>query len=478
VKARIGLAAIIIGLTSGIETLSAETPVFRLPSSTLSMSLTRCRVEVITQVDEDPSVRVERRDGSEVSIESTGLSLKNGVIRVKSDDEQKSLSDFIFSFTLLPAQNFEIDGTDLDLVITGPEISQETEGDLGGTRSIPGLEDGCATPRLLNLIGGTAHLIGGGCTKIVSANTDLSLEHMSQTLEIQAAGGRFTIREHRGKIILNGRDNAGGVIVDHEGDLELVMSEGQMLVDGGVGAIQCQSDHFGLHVTNHQGPLNATGTVASFRIDNSSVENTRLTGDRTIASFSTGQGHIQTTLMGGSLTIDDWVGRVDLRSSEGTTLEIDGVDGDFALTCFDTTGELTGITGHTRGTLTNSRIEFSRSKSIQLMAEASQTTVTDIPVISQMIINDGFLKYESSVVGGRPKIALSGGAVADIVFPQPCVVRFSGPGAQSSGNTRVSGCEIRRPGQPWGTQRNKRAEKRIQLEVEMSEETAATVWSY
>ncbi len=443
----------------------------------LTVTLARCRVEVTTSTDDTSVLRVVRTDGSEVSIESIGVSIRNNTVRIDDGESENALDDLVFSFTLRTAQNLQIDGTDLDLTVTGPEILAEVEeGDGELDRTADGAGE-CATPRLLNLVGGTAHVIGGGCTKIVATHAELTLEQTSQTLEIQTTGGRFRIHGHQGRIVLSGREHVGGIIVDHRGDLELVMEQGSMMVEGGAGAIHCQVEHFGLHVTEHRGSLEATGTVAVFRIDHSEMETIRINGIRTVSQFSDGRGHIRATLEGGSLTVADWAGRIDLQSSEGTDHEIEALDGDFAFSIIEGNGAITGITGHTRGTLTSSDLRFSRLKSIEVAATSSETSVVDVPQLTQMNIIGGHLNYESSNVAGKPKIHLSSEATADIMIPQPCIVRCTGPGAKDSGNVSVSGCEIRAPNQPWG-KRRRQAEPANHLEIEMQEFSEVFVSGY
>ncbi len=455
-------------LVLGISPMAVQGFVLDLSPQKLTVELARCRVEVSTTAEGNPALQVHRTDGSDVSIESIAVSVRNNIVRVHDQEDQDSLADLVFSFSLQPTQSFQIDGIDLDLTVTGPEISADVvEGDGELDRTADGAGE-CATPRLLNLVGGTAHMVGGGCTKIISTEADLTLERTSRTLEIQATGGRFRIHDHYGRIALNGQQHAGGIIVDHRGNLELVMEQGSMMVEGGAGAIHCQAEHFGLQVTEHRGSLEATGTVAVFRIDNSEMETIKINGIRTLGQFSDGRGHIRATLEGGSLTVTDWTGRVDLQSSGGTTLDFDSVGGDFAFTASDTAGEIAGVTGHTRGILTDSEMAFSQLKSIEITANASQTSVEEVPQIKQMNILGGHLNYESSEVTGKPKIHLSAEATADIVIPQPCIVRCTGPGAKDTGNVSVSGCEVRTPTQPWG-KRHRQAEEPIQLEVEMQE---------
>jgi hypothetical protein len=475
------LLAIALALSAVAVTVSARnsqtaTSSIALSPDDLTVTLARCRVEVTTSTDDTSVLRVVRTDGSEVSIESIGVSIRNNTVRIDDGESQNSLDDLIFSFTLRTAQNLQIDGTDLDLTVTSPVVSAKVVGDDGEPDRTPGGVGVCATPHLLNLVGGTARVIGGGCTKIVSTQAELSIEQTSQTLEIQATGGRFRIHDHQGRIILNGREHFGGIIVDHRGDLELVMEQGSMTVEGGAGSIHCQAEHYGLHVTGRHGSLEATGTVAVFRIDHSEMETIRINGIRTLGQFSDGRGNIRATLEGGSLTVTDWTGRIDLQSSQGTTLEIDSVDGDFAFTATDTAGEVAGVTGHTRGNLTDSEVAFSQLKSIEITADASQTSVEEVPRITQMNIIGGHLRYESSRVAGKPKIHLSAEATADIVIPQPCVVRCTGPGTDN-GNVSVSGCEIRAPNQPWGGNR-RQAEPANHLEIEMQEFSEVFVSGY
>ena len=464
-------------LVLGISPMAVQGSILDLSPQKLTVELARCRVEVSTTAGGNPTLHVHRTDGSDVSIESIAVTARNNIVRVHDQEDQDSLADLVFSFSLQPAQSLQIDGIDLDLTVTGSDFSADVKDNDGEADRTSGGAGVCATPHLLNLVGGTAHVIGGGCTKIVSTHAELTLEQTSQTLEIQATGGRFKIHDHQGEIVLNGREHFGGTIVDHRGDLELVMEQGSMLVEGGAGAIHCQAEHFGLHVTGRRGSLEATGTVAVFRVDHSEMETIRITGTRTLGQFSDGRGHLRATLEGGSLTVTDWAGRIDLRSSQGTALDFDSVEGDFAFTASDTAGEIAGVTGHTRGILTDSEMAFSQLKSIEVTASASQTSIEEVPRITQMNILGGHLNYESSRVNGKPKIHLSAEATANIVIPQPCVVRCIGPGAEESGNVSVSGCEFRAPNQPWGKKR-RHAEPANHLEIEMQEFSEVFVSGY
>lgn len=463
------LALSLLTAVAGAQT-TPGTPIALSPNS-LTIALDGCRVEISIADDHDPKMHVLDMAGSEISIESIGISVRNNTVRLNGPTAPHSLNDLIFSFTLDPTQALQIDGTDLDLTLLGPVPEDYTAQDpaTDGTA--------CRTPHLLNLVGGSARVFGGGCIKIVSAQTELNMAQTSQLLEIEATGGRFRIEGHRGTIDLNGRDYFSGTIIDHTGDLELVVEQGNMMVEGGAGAIHCGAEHHELHITERHGSLEATGTDAVFRIDHSTMETVKINGTRTLSQFSDGQGHIRSTLEGGSLTVADWTGRIDLQSSEGTTLDVDSLDGDIAFSATATTGGITAVTGHTRGSLTNSDVAFSWLKSIEITADGSEVSVEEVHQITQMNIIGGHLRYGSSKIAGKPKIHLSAEATAEILIPQPCLIRCTGRGAEESGSVSVSGCEMRAPNQPWGKTR-RHAQPANYLEIEMQEFSEVFVSGY
>ncbi|RLE28083.1 MAG: hypothetical protein DRJ65_00835 [Acidobacteria bacterium] len=475
----INIAKLSAAFALGLAVAPHSTMALSLPlrPTDLTVHLEQCRVEISMNATQNPALRVLRTDGSEVPLESIGVSVSNNVVRVRDQEGQDSLNDLVFSFMLQPTQNFQIEGANLDLTVTGPETSDQVAKDDQKSDRGKSEGEGCVAPRLLNLVGGAAHVTGGGCTKIILTDADLTLDQTSQTLEIEATGGRFRIQNHQGNITLNAQEYASGVIVGNQGDLEVTMTQGQLTVEGGTGAIKGQSENSALVVSGHNGRFEGSGSDSELQILNSLMALARLTGTRILSQFSGGQGNIRATLEGGSLSIDDWAGRIDLQSSRGTTVDIEAVEGDFAFSIVDGNGEVTDITGHTRGILADSDMEFSRLKSIEITASASQTSVKDVPQITQMNIVGGHLDFESSNVGGKPKIDLSAEATADIMIPQPCIVRCDGPGAKNLGNIRVSGCEFRAQGQPWG-KKHRQAKPSLRLEVTMQEDTEVVVSGY
>lgn len=460
----------VVSAISSASTLS-------LGSNHVRIEMTHCRVEIAASSQQEPQVQIQFPDGSEAPPDFLKISMREGRTLVQRRDISDTQSYLVMIFTLHPNQDLEIEGTDLDLTITDSQIDPDED---FADQTLDGTTDdqaGCTIARLLNLTGGTAHVIGGGCTNIVSNQADLILEKSSQALDIQATGSHFNIRGHRGSIVFDGHDGSEGTIVQLDGPLKASMDDCQMTVEDSDGAISGQFDNSTLTLSDYRGSLEFPGSAASVIVQNSQLTQIRLTGTQNSGWFFGGQGHIRATLDGGSLNIEDWTGRLDLQASQDTTIEVESLEGDFAFSVENTSGEVTGISGHTRGNLTNSDLRFSHLKSIEITAKNSDFSVIEVPQLSQVNVIGGHLIYESTRVLGKPKITLSERASADVVIPQPCIIRGTGPGAKDTVNISVSGCEFRTPDQPWG-KRHRQAKPPIQFEINMDEDTEIVVSGY
>ncbi len=444
----------------------------RIEGSGISIEAENAWIEILISPAFQPHVEVS----PEFSKEAFHISTHNDlttimVLRRPEQTEVGSLRVF-----LTPLQNLQFQGNNSDLVVVerqpgpdDPSVAAEPDrDDRESTRISP-----CVGLRTFILFGGTATLSGSTCLTLTATETQLSAEGTSGPLSIDVTGGETVVRNHRGSMELTGRKFSESVVVDQQGTLALAVEEGKVTIEGGSGPVKCTFKDLLADIIDRQGSIELTGSDSVLSLKTNSGD-FNFEGTQDIVQISSCEGHLRAALVGGELNISHWSGRIDVQRSEDAALNIDDLDGDLAFLFANSTGVVRGVKGHTRGILSDSKLTFKDLKSIEITATASDTSIVNVPRIVLLDVVSGRLRYESAKIAGQPRISLSDGALAEVLLPQPCIVRGVGPGAVDMGSFDVSGCEIRLPGQPWGKKRRKTPPP-IRFEVELRESCSAFV---
>ncbi len=299
---------------------------------------------------------------------------------------------------------------------------------------------------------------------------------------IDFVGGSSELVDHRGTLQFTGQHTE----VAFQGNLgpqTLDVSESALFIRGGGGSINATTSGGSIECDEVTGSLTITGASTSVALRRLNTSRLALTGEHLFATMEDGQGRARVTLDGGELSVTRWAPRIDLTARSGATVTINELGGDFAFTAMDGASvRVSSVTGHVRGRATDTTIEASALKSIQLQAIDSDITVDTTRHLTVFDLTNSTARLNLYELRGAPEISLGGSSRADIELHYPCQVRVEGPGAKSPGRIAVNGCENLRPEQSWAPPQSQRhGEKPIEpihLTIKMDQRSHVSVTGY
>lgn len=317
------------------------------------------------------------------------------------------------------------------------------------------------------LDGSSLDFRGAGKAWFRGINTDFSLSGTLGDHGFITDGGTVTVNDHVGNLTVETTDTAVSIRT-LEGNIEAQMAQGRLSLDGMIGKAECDANQSNFDINDHDGTLRITGDLNDITVRQSLFQRLDLSGESLSAQMLEGSGPIMAALVGGSLNIEEWNGRVTIQARTDADLELGEIDGDVVLTLTDhSTCRLSEVTGHTRGSIDTGDLKMSLLKSVEFSAIYSVVTATEIPGSPNLTLSDSTLTFSATELRGKPRFDLKGRARADVEIPAPCTVQLEGPGKNSS-NVEIQGCDISRGQDSAPHRRKKRWETRNPITLTVS----------
>ncbi len=309
------------------------------------------------------------------------------------------------------------------------------------------------------LEGGSVDFRGPGKASFQGMNTDISLSGTLGDYTFVTSDGTITINEHLGNLKLESTDTTVSVQT-LGGNLDAQVLECLISLAGVTGKTEFDAGRSSLDISDHNGSLTVSGEQNDITIRRGLFQRLNLSGHNTSTRIIEGSGTATPNLVGGSLDVDQWSGRLTIQARADADLEISAIDGDVVLTLADGAScSLSDVTGHTRGKIEHGDLEVSNLKSIEFVAITSSIVATEIREATAFNLTDGDLTFTATEIKGEPQLHLRGTAWAQIEIPAPCRIQLQGPGKKSA-NVEVQGCDLRRGATPATHRRKKRWEAR------------------
>lgn len=416
-------------------------------------------VDIVVRCQEDisPTVEIRHFDLDRPNpIDITVVARYDSLAIIRNPDTVNPLN-IVIELTLPPNLPVDAKGSELRIQrICDPPLEYQEEHE--GTEQQPSDSTEIRWSHF-ELEGGSVDFRGPGKAWFQGVNTDVSLAGTEGDFKVVLTDGTLSADDHRGNFELESA-NAVSTIHNLNGDLNAVASGGRVSLSGSTGKVTWAGDRSSLDIGDHQGDLTVSGPSNAIMLLQSQFPRLDLSGDSSTIRVFESSGNVKSTLLAGSLEIEQWTGRMTLQAQENVDVEISSVEGDVVLILTDDCScTVKGVTGHTRGSSAGCEIDFSDLKSIEFSALGSTVTLNEVGEVPNFLMTDGDLIFRAQGLHGEPQFQLKGSARAHFEIPTPCMVQLQGPGKKSA-SVDVQGCDLRRGNNPKVKRRKKKWETR------------------
>ncbi len=455
-----------------------------LPNGPLELALWKAEVNIVLREGAVGSLIGSiasgegRVDPSAPTIVMQTVGGKHRVVRAEDSGQVRLLVEVVLD----PSQSLSIVGSDLQISIRGPELPDpddirrlKLEAVEAGTA--PNLPEPVLTDLNLTIGESSVELETVRGVKIKSRQSWINARHLAGTLELDLEGGTVRVEEHHdGSLIVRGTE-AEIELNDSKIDTEWTLEGGQARIDGLRGTLNGTWTDATLVVGGWLGTaqLKAVRSVLDLHSFPQGANRMEIDSeDSTLSMRNYPTGTLVIKQQGGEFNASGVGGGVDVQAYRGARLDLKDLEGAWKLKLEDSEAKA-HMTGRLDVTLIGSQFEASEISLLILLAQAgSEVTAGPIFSMPQARLEDSQGSFAMKSQGKNPEVHLFGGSRAQIDMPTPCIVSVQEGEASA---VRVSGCELRLPGQKTYGQRSDIGVPSV-LTLEMGPNADAEVGSF